>query len=155
MSRSTTTRSNWLGAPLIGLDRRNFEESILKRFPPPTTEQAVGYIERATDRQISKARGLLIFNAVLFVILSFVASRTPLASWATLGSIALFVSSLSLLFLFHTSWGQAEQYATAESDFRRACQTFYRGAYLLNIAITATTVALVIAGVTLFAKLHA
>ena len=75
MLRSSTTRSNWIGAPLIGMDRRMFEESLLKRFPPPATEQAVGYIERVTDRQVSKARGLLIFNAVLFVILGFAGAK--------------------------------------------------------------------------------
>ncbi len=154
MLRSSTTRSNWIGAPLIGMDRRTFEESLLKRFPPPSTEQAVGYIERVTDRQVSKAKGLLIFNAVLFVILGFAGAKASMSSWATFGSLAVVVSSLSLLFLMYGAWGATENYADAESDFRRSCKNFYRGAYLLTISIVTTTIGLGVGTLTMLYPMH-
>jgi len=154
MLRSTTTRSSWLGAPVVGMDRRAFEALMLKRFPPPATEQAVGYIERVTDRQVSKAKGLLVFDAVLFVILGVAGPNTSMSSWAIFGSLALFVSSLSLLLLMYASWGATENYADAESDFRRSCANFYRGAYLLTIGIATTTLAMGIGAVTMLMRLQ-
>jgi hypothetical protein len=132
--------SYWLGAPIIDMDRRAFERTVMRRFEM-TTGGAQAYVDRIAERQMAKAGSLLPYNAILFAILSFSDAKTALPRLTLLGGLAAVASCLFLLAVLHTSWGQAADYADPQIEFRHACQDCYRRAYLLSAGLALSVVA--------------
>lgn len=144
-------RSHWLGAPTIGLDRDDFERTILARFAN-ATDGAIAYVERVGDRQITKAQALLPFNAILFALLTMPDTRTAIPRLAFLGAVLAVLACLFALASLYTSWGASRQFASAQDDFRRVCRQCYRRGYLLTFALCASALATAIVVLPLLRK---
>lgn len=134
MTTTTSGRSHWLGAPLIGLERAEFERAVLQRFAM-ATDQALAYVERTAERQLANARSLLPFNAILFAVLWFSDARATMPRLAVLGGLLTLAACLFALGALYTRWGDTTRYADAASDFRSACGSVYRRALLLRFAL--------------------
>jgi len=146
MMSTTGGRSHWLGAPLVGLDRADFERAVLKRFAA-AIDPAQAYVERLAERQLGNARALLPFNAILFAVLWFGDARSTLPRLALLGGLLALAACLFGLGVLYMRWGDNAQYGDAASDFRRACGSVYRRAMLLRFSLvfSALTTAIVAA----------
>jgi len=140
MISSTSGRSHWLGAPVVGLDRAAFERAVLQRFAM-ATDQAQAYVERGAERQLANARALLPFNALLFAVLTFSDARTTLPRVAFLGGVLALAACLFALGALYSRWGDTSRYADAASDFRHACGSVYRRALLLRFALVCSALA--------------
>jgi len=144
--------SYWLGAPIIDMDRRAFERTLLRRFEM-AVERAQSYVDRIAERQLAKAGALLPFNAIMFAVLSFSDARATLPRLSLLAGLAAIASSLFLLALLHGSWGQADDYADPQLEFKRTCQDCYRRAYLLSAGLVLSMVATALASAPLLRQL--
>ncbi len=151
MANTAKIQSYWLGAPLIDLDRRAFESTLLHRYAP-NMEQALAYVDKLSEQQAAKGRALLIFNAVLFAILNFSNAAAMQPRLFALGGLLALFSALLLLGTMYTKWGPNRDHASADREFRLACDTCYRRAYVLTFALAATALATFIAAVPLLAR---
>lgn len=133
-------RSHWLGAPTIGLDRTDYENTILARFANDA-QAAVAYMERVGDRQLAKAQALLPFNAIVFALLTMSDARTVLPRLAFVGAVLAILACLFALASLYGSWGSVSEFSTARGEFLRACRQCYRRAYLLTFALCASALA--------------
>ena len=152
MANSAKIQSYWLGAPLIDLDRRAFEATLLQRFSP-NMEHALAHVDKVSEQQAAKGNALLVFNALLFgmfMISSTAATMQP-RLFALGGLLALF-SALLLLGGMYTRWGSTRDYASADREFRLSCESCYRRAYVLTFALCATALATFIAALPLLAR---
>ncbi len=151
MANSAKAQSFWLGAPLIDLDRRAFETTLLQRFSS-STEHALAYVDKLAAQQAAKGRVLLIFNAALFAVLTFSNAAAMQPRLFALGGLLALLSALLLLGTLYVAWGPTRDHASAEREFRLTCDTFYRRAYVLTLALAATALATFIAAVPLLAR---
>ncbi len=151
MANSAKIQSYWLGAPLIDLDRRAFETTLLQRFTS-NTEHALAYVDKLAEQQAAKARVLLIYNAVLFAVLTFSSAAVMQPRLFALGGLLAVLSALLLLGTLYVAWGPSRDHGSAERAFRRTCDTFYRRAYVLTLALAATALATFIVAVPLLAR---
>ena len=143
MPRSMTTRSAWLGAPVVGLDQRRFEEALLARFQGASAEGAVAYVERLLERQLASARFLLVADLLLFALLA-TGSAGVRGGWGLLAQLFVLASGLLCLWCFQSSLSEPARYASAEADFRRSCAGLYRGAHRLALASAGTGLVLLL-----------
>jgi hypothetical protein len=125
---------------------------MLKRFNVDT-EKAVTYMEKALDRQLNKARGLLTFNSILVAALRVQEGQTY-CCWNNIGSIFAIVSCLPLLLMLWVVWGSNEDYSETVKDFDRLFALCCKRAYRLSFSILASIVATGIALACAVCKLH-
>jgi hypothetical protein len=152
MTSTTGGRSHWLGAPIIGSDRAAFERAVLQRFAL-STDQALAYVERGAERQLSNARALLPFNAVLFAVLMFSDARATMPRLAVLGGLLALLACLLALGTLYTRWGDNGQHADALAAYRHACASIYRRALLLRFTLVFAALATAIVAVPLLRQL--
>lgn len=133
-------RSHWLGAPTIGLDRTDYESTILRRFAQ-NADAAIVHVERVADRQLAKAQALLPFNAIVFALLTLTDARSALPRLAFTGALLAVISALFCLATLYSRWGATAEFRTALGEFQRACRQCYRRAYLLTFALGASALA--------------
>lgn len=129
------------GAPIRKKDRLSFVEAMEERFEG-AMETAVAYVERVSDRQINKARGLLSYNALLVAIFELSESQDLIKH---IGSLSALSSALLLLILMYVVWGACDQYRSASEDFKRGCEILYRRAWILTLSLIASIAATVLA----------
>jgi hypothetical protein len=151
MANSARIQSYWLGAPLIDLDRRAFESTLLQRFAP-NMEHALAYVDKIAEQQAAKGNALLVFNALLFGMFTLSSAATMQPRLFALGGLLALFSALLLLGAMYTRWGSTRDHASAEREFRLSCDSCYRRAYVLTFALCATALATFIAAVPLLAR---
>jgi len=151
MANSAKIQSYWLGAPLIDLDRRAFETTLMQRYAPHL-DQALAQVDKLSEQQAAKGRVLLVFDALLFGLLplSQAAASQP-RLFALAGLLALF-SALLLLGAMYTPWGAPRDHASVEREFRLSCDALYRRAIGLTFALGASGLATFIAAVPMLAR---
>jgi hypothetical protein len=151
-TRGTRGSTNWLGAPLIGLERAAYERTLLQRFGM-ATDQALAHVERGAERQLANARALLPFNAILFAVLVFSDARVTMPRLAILGGLLALLGCLFALAMLTTRWGDEHQHADVAGEFRRSCDSFYRRALLLRFTLVCSSLATAIMAVPLLRQL--
>lgn len=102
------------GAPLCRKDKEKFFLDLKQRFDDP--EKAFSYIDKVIDRNISKAVGLLQYNAVVLAITYIISySDYNINIWlrAILSVSILFsiISSLVIIDIMFTHWQKDFRYA--------------------------------------------
>ena len=152
MTSTTRGSTNWLGAPLIGLERAAYERTLLQRYSM-ATEQALAHVERGAERQLANARALLPYNAILFAVLVFSDARVTMPRGAILGGLLALLACLFVLASLYTRWGDDGQHADAAGEFRRSCDSFYRRALLLRFTLVFSGLATAIVALPLLRQL--
>jgi len=111
---------------------------LLERFsaPPHDAEEAVRYANMVLDRQISKASGLLSYNALLLGSFSLIThGGSNLTIQASFGSLAALVSAGILLILMWMHWGDVAEFQTPEKDLESAMRTIKWRTCLISLAL--------------------
>jgi hypothetical protein len=101
-----------LGAPWREPSRSNFVANLRWRFrnTPHGIEEAFKYIDTVYDRIITKATGLLTFNALLSALLVWAFEHYNQNNWEHkvlfITLMLTFVSSFLMMFLMYTRWSK-------------------------------------------------
>ena len=131
---------------------------------PAEAERLVAYVDRALDRQINKARGMLPFNSLIMALMAIEKARIPASlQWndslsdifliAILAVIAgLAASSFLCLELFWVHWGAPENYGAYSTEFQNSMAMLRNRSRILAkciiISATSTLVAIGVIGFT-------
>jgi len=163
--RLTATRDAlWLRSIGVPFPLWPANESGGEQPKPAEAERLVAYVDRALDRQINKARGILPFNSLIMALMAIEKTRIPAAiQWNdSLSDVALFAiffaivglaaSSFLCLELFWVHWGRAEIYGAFAKEYENSMTTLRDRSRILArciiISAASTAAAILVIGFT-------
>src|ERR1700694_300365 len=115
------------------------------------SEDAVTFVYRILDRQISKSTGLLSYNGLLLATLNLTAGHLSSPTYAiTFGRIAAIVAATSVLPLLWVHWGKNSDYESADADLEGVLKTLQWRTWCVTIAICCSGFATVFTALALF-----
>ena len=120
----------------------NYQNAVIDRYKSndgtPDYEKSWSYLDKIINREIVKAGGLLVFNAVLIAI------AVAVGPWWSIVCPAL--ASLVLLLLLGVSRETPTDMSTSRTDCIAASRTVWQGMSLIDISIIISAIGILILG---------
>jgi hypothetical protein len=135
--------------------RSSFAGKFWKNYVPNATpatieaqapEEGVQCVYRILDRQISKASGLLSYNALLLGSFNLITrGGAKLTRPANIGRALALTSALVLLWIMLVHLGKPAEFSDAEADFKAATETILGRTRIVSSSVVLSAIAITMA----------
>jgi len=120
----------------------NYQNAVIDRYKSndgtPDYEKSWSYLDKIINREIVKAGGLLVFNAVLIAI------AVAIGPWWSVICPAL--ASLVLLLLLGVSRETPTDISSPRTDFLATARTVWQGMSLVDASVIVSAIGILILG---------
>ena len=120
----------------------NYQNAVIDRYKSndgtPDYEKSWSYLDKIVHREIVKAGGLLVFNAILIAI------AVAVGPWWSV--ICPVLASLVLLLLLGVSRETASDMSNSQTDFLATARTVWQGMSLVDASVVVSAIGILILG---------
>ena len=120
----------------------NYQNAVIDRYKSndgtPDYEKSWSYLDKIVHREIVKAGGLLVFNAILIAI------SVAMGPWWSV--ICPVLASLVLLLLLGMSRETASDMSSPRTDFLATARTVWQGMSLVDASVIVSAIGILILG---------
>jgi hypothetical protein len=120
----------------------NYQNAVIDRYKSndgtPDYEKSWSYLDKIVNREIVKAGGLLVFNAVLIAV------AVAFGPWWSV--ICPVLASLVLLLLLGVSRETASDMSNSRTDFLATARTVWQGMSLVDASVIVSAIGILILG---------